>query len=245
VVDVATPMIRMGMLTPSSNTVLEPLTAALLTPIAHRASAHFGRFRVTRIGLDDAADAQFAQEAILAAAGLLADARPAVIAWNGTAASWLGFDRDVALCAAITERTGAPAASAVLGLNALLDRLGIRRLGLVTPYTADVQARIAANYARIGVAVTAERHCGLSDNFSFCEVDEARIADLCRAVAAEGADAIAIVCTNMRGALVAPALEAELGMPVLDSVSVTLWAALRAAGASTAELARFGRLFAV
>ena len=42
-------------------------------------------------------------------------------------------------------------------------------------------------------------------------------------------------------------IKKELGVPVLDSVAVSLWGALRAAGAGAADmegLTRFGRLFA-
>jgi maleate isomerase len=86
-----------GMLTPSSNTILEPVTASILAGIPH-ASAHFGRFRVTEIALSDRALAQFATEELLRAASLLADAHCEVIAWNGTSSGWLGFEADHALC---------------------------------------------------------------------------------------------------------------------------------------------------
>jgi maleate isomerase len=241
----AVPAIRLGMLTPSSNTALEPLTQALLAPMADRVSAHFARFRVTQIGLDATSNQQFQQAPILAAADLLADARPAAIAWNGTSASWLGFDRDDALCAEIAARTGVPATSAIVSLNRLIAAMGVRRLGLVTPYTPDVQARIVANYAAVGVEIPAEVHAGLTENFAFAEIDEGRVAAMCREAAAPGVDAVAVVCTNMRGPLVAPALERELGVPILDSIAVTLWGSLKAAGAPTAPLAGFGRLFAV
>jgi maleate isomerase len=177
------PPVRIGMLTPSSNTVLEPETQALLAPLGAAASVHFGRFRVTRIGLDAAADSQFALEPILAAADLLADAKPALIAWNGTSASWRGFDTDERLCAAIEDRTGLPATSAMLAFNAAMAELGVRRLGLVTPYTPDVQAAIARTYAGHGIEIVAEDHEGLQDNFSFATVTEDRVAAMCRRVA--------------------------------------------------------------
>ena len=237
--------VRLGMLTPSSNTVLEPETQALLAPLGAAASAHYARFRVTQIALDAAADSQFAQEPILAAADLLADAKPAVIAWNGTSASWRGFDTDEQLCAEIEARTGVGATSAMLAFNAAMAALGVRRMGLVTPYTTDVQEAIARTYAAHGIEVVAEEHEGLRDNYSFAEVSEDRVAEMCRRVAGARPDAIAIVCTNMRGARRAAALEAELGIPVLDSVAVTLWGCLTAAGVDTAPLARFGRLFAL
>ena len=50
--------IRLGMLTPSSNTVLEPVTAAMVAGLPG-VSAHFSRFRVTEIALTGDALAQF------------------------------------------------------------------------------------------------------------------------------------------------------------------------------------------
>ena len=85
------------MLTPSSNTVLEPVSQAMLAGVPE-VSVHFARFRVTEISLRDEASAQFQQARLLEAADLLADAKVDVIAWNGTSASWLGFDADRRLC---------------------------------------------------------------------------------------------------------------------------------------------------
>ncbi len=235
---------RIGMLTPSSNTVLEPMTYAMLPPDGS-ATAHFARFKVTEIALSGAALGQFDAAPILAAAELLAHAKCDVIAWNGTSASWLGFERDEALVAQIEAATGIRAATCVLGYRELFRKLGARRIGLVTPYTGDVQARIASNWASSGFTCTAERHCGLADNFSFAEVDEPTIERMIRAVVADGCDAVAIVCTNMRAARIAARLEPELGLPILDSVAVTLWAALRAASAPTTPYAAWGRLFAL
>ncbi|MDO5641747.1 MAG: aspartate/glutamate racemase family protein [Paracoccus sp. (in: a-proteobacteria)] len=233
------------MLTPSSNTVVEPYTSALAWPLFPRVSVHFSRFEVRRIALDGASDQQFTHEPILAAADLLSHARADVIAWNGTSASWLGFDQDKRLCAAITQRTGAKATSAVLGLNRLLGLLGARRIGLVSPYTPDVQARIIANYAAIGIETVAEHHDGRSDNFSFAGITEDAIAAMCRDVATARPDAIVILCTNMRGPLVASRLERELGIPVLDSVAFTLWASLARAGVDMAPLASMGMMFGI
>ena len=78
----------------------------------------------------------------------------------------------------IAERTGIPATTAVLALNQMLALRGITRLGLVTPYTADVQQRIVANYAALGVEVVAERHLGIRVNHDFALVEPARRATL-------------------------------------------------------------------
>ena len=234
--------IRLGFLTPSSNTVLEPLSTAMAAELPN-VTLHFSRFRVTEIALTDAALAQFDNAAVLQAAGLLADARVDAIAWSGTSASWLGFDRDEALCQRIHAATGIPATSSILALNEALARTGIRRLGLVTPYLDDVQARIIANYAGIGIECTAERHLRLRDNYSFAGVTEAELEEMCREVAAGSPQAIAVVCTNLSAAALAPRLEAALGVPFYDSVATALWKSLCLAGADPAPITRWGGLF--
>lgn len=236
--------LRLGMLTPSSNTALEPATYKLLAETPD-VTAHFARFPVTEIGLGDKALGQFDAAPILAAAELLAHARVDVIAWNGTSASWLGFERDEVLCDAITARTGIPATTAILALNELYRRLGVKNFGLVTPYTGDVQRQIIANYAAAGLACPAEAHAGLSDNYSFATLPPEHITAMIEQVAAQQPDAIAVVCTNMDMAITAAALEQKLDIPVLDSIAVTLWGALERLGANKAPWRRFGRLFSL
>ncbi len=62
-----------GELTPSSNTVLEPLTQAIVSDLED-VTAHFGRFRVTEISLNESALGQFNNRPIIEASKLLADA---------------------------------------------------------------------------------------------------------------------------------------------------------------------------
>jgi maleate isomerase len=236
-------MTRLGMLTPSSNTALEPITYAMLAGI-EEVSVHFSRFRVTEIALSEAATRQFDAGEILRAAELLAHAKVDVIAWNGTSASWLGFDRDERLCERITEATGIRACTTVLAYRDLFRQLATARIGLVTPYTADVQDRIMANWRSQGLNCVAERHLSLTDNFSFAEVPEAEVARLCEEVVREGSDAVVVLCTNMRGAALAERLEQKLGVGVFDSIAVTLWACLVATGVDPSVVRGWGSLFA-
>ncbi len=153
------------MLTPSSNTTLEPVTTAMLAGL-EQVSVHFARFRVTEIALTDSALAQFDDHAILAAAELLAHAKVDVIAWNGTSAGWLGFEADERLCRRIEAATGIPAATSMLALNEVLAATGVKRLGLVTPYIGPIQDRLIANYAKLGILGVAEP--GLGNSGQFC-----------------------------------------------------------------------------
>jgi maleate isomerase len=230
------------MLTPSSNTVLEPVTYAMLRDLPD-ITAHFARFTVKEIALSATALSQFDQHPVLAAAAHLAHAKCDVIAWNGTSASWLGFEHDETLVRRIEEEAGVSAVTCVLGYRDLFRRLNATRIGLVTPYTSDVQAKIADTWGKNGFVCVGERHSGLSDNFSFCNVTEPQIEDMIRDVATKNCDAIAILCTNMRGASVSARLERELGIPLLDSVAVTLWASLHATSTPTSQLEKWGKLF--
>jgi maleate isomerase len=234
--------VLLGMLTPSSNTALEPLTSAMLAGLPE-VSAHFGRFRVTEISLKPQALGQFDMEPILEAARLLADAHVDVIAWNGTSSGWLGFDADVALCQRIEQETGVRCCTSVLALNEILEKTQRRRFGLVTPYLDDVQAAIVANYARSGFECVAERHLNRSVNFSFSEVEPQQIVQMSHEVAEAGPQCITTFCTNLRAAQLAPALESELGVPVYDTVSTAVWKSLRLCGVDTVRVKGWGSLF--
>lgn len=232
------------MLTPSSNTTLEPVTAAMLAGLPS-VSVHFSRFRVTEIALTGDALAQFDDRPIMAAAELLAHAKVDVIAWNGTSSGWLGFDADRRLCERIEAAIGISAGTSMLALNEVLAATGVKRLGLVTPYIDAVQQRIVANYAGLGIACDAERHLGIQDNFAFSEVPAETLAGLIRAVAAEKPDAIGIICTNLRAAPLVAALEAELGLPIYDTIATAVWKSLQLAGVDPGLVTGWGRVFGV
>jgi maleate isomerase len=234
--------VLVGMLTPSSNTILEPVTAAMLAGVP-AVTAHFARFRVTEISLGDRALGQFDNAPILEAARLLADARVTSIAWNGTSGGWLGLDRDRDLCAEIKRETGVPATSSVLALVDILRKTGVTRYGLVTPYVDEIQAKILQNFKGEGFACAGERHVGDKGNFSFSEVSGETIAGMVRAVAKEKPQAIIVFCTNMAGAPLVEVLERETGIPIYDTVATALWDSLRLAGSDPVQVKGWGRLF--
>jgi maleate isomerase len=62
-------------------------------------------------------------------------------------------------------------------------------------------------------------------------------------VATARPQAITTFCTNLRAAALAERVEAELDIPLLDTVSTTVWGQLRAAGADPAQVRGWGRLF--
>lgn len=237
-----TKRVLLGMLTPSSNTSLEPITTAMVAGLPE-VSAHFSRFKVTEIALSSQALAQFDTSEILRAAELLAHAKVDAIGWNGTSSGWLGFEADVRLCEEITAATGIPATTSMLALNEILEQRKVKKLGYVTPYLDDVQAKILENYAGLGIACRGERHLGLQDNFSFSEVSVPQIEGMTRDVAREKPDAIAIICTNLKAAPSVAKLEQETGIPIYDTIATVVWKCLRLAGVDTRRVTNWGSLF--
>ncbi len=234
--------VRLGVLTPSSNTALEPLTCAIVANVPG-ASAHFSRFKVTEIALAPSALGQFDDGHILAAAELLADARVDVIGWSGTAAGWLGFDKDEALVQRIRERTGIVATTAVLALNELMALRDIRKFAIVSPYTADVQQRIIENYARAGIEVVAHTHENIRVNHDFACVEPELLWQRMDEVRKAAPQAIVTYCTNLRAAQLAQQVEQRWQIPLLDTVSTTVWGMMRAAGADPAVIQGWGSLY--
>ncbi|HKX38672.1 MAG TPA: aspartate/glutamate racemase family protein [Burkholderiales bacterium] len=232
----------LGMLTPSSNTTLEPVTARMLAGLPE-VTPHFGRFRVTEISLATQALGQFELEPMLAAAELLADARCHSICWNGTSAGWLGFERDRELCRAIEARTRVRACSSILAVEEIFRATGVRRFGMVSPYTDDVVAAIRRNFGAEGFELVAEEHLGIKVNFDFSEIEADTIAGMVREVAKARPQAIIVFCTNMDGASLAEGLEREVGIPIYDTIATAVWASLRTVGVRPDRIRNWGRLF--
>jgi maleate isomerase len=220
---------KIGHITPSSNTVLEPMTIAMSHATA-AISHHFARIKVEAITLTPQHTSQFSLDAMLAAAELLADAGVDAIVWNGTSGGWNGIASDHALCAQITHRTGVPATTTMLAQLELLERAGLNRIGLALPYTDDVCARISQEFGAAGLEVVACANARVSNNQAMALLDEHTIRSLVRQAAVEAAECVLVFCTGVAGAHLVQELELELGRPVFDSVAVSLWKTLTMVG---------------
>ncbi|KAK1458226.1 ABC transporter [Colletotrichum melonis] len=234
--------IRLGIITPSSNTSLEPLTQAIISGLPD-VTVHFSRFRVLKISLDEDGLDQFQTDNLISAAQLLADAEVDMIGWSGTSSGWLGFEADEKLCADITAATGIPATTSVLALNKALQKFDVKDLGLVTPYTDDVQGAIIRNYSRVGVSCQKERHLDLTVNSSFGRVDETTLDGLVSAVATQRPEAMAIFCTNLRAAQRVAFWEDRHDILILDTVITVIWDMLRESKVDMKPLGDWGKLF--
>jgi maleate isomerase len=232
---------RIGMITPSSNTMVEPITSAMTAHLLDDLSVHYARIPVTRIALDQDALNQFEREAMLTAARLLADAQMDVICWNGTSGAWKGLDADRAVCEATTAETGIPATTGTLAQMEAFKAHGITRFGLAVPYTQDVHDLIVPVYEGEGFKVVNSAYLGISHNFAYAELSLDTLRQLARDADHPDAEAVVVICTNLAAARVVERLEKLLGKPVHDSLVVSLWHPLRMIGWQT-PIPGWGRL---
>ncbi len=218
-------LLRIGVMVPSSNTVVETVMPRLL-PASTKVSLHFARLPVTHISGSAKSKAQFEIHQMVETAAALADVEPDAIVWAGTAASWLGFARDEALSRRLTKVTGVPSTTSLLAVNEDLSRLSAKRIGLVTPYVAALEKDIIENYRAAGIEVVASERLDLTVNTDFAKVPSSDIARMCRSVAKAKPEAVVIMCTNLAGATIAGSIGKSLGIPVVDSVEATLSSAV-------------------
>ena len=234
---------RIGMITPSSNTMLEPVTYKIVQEVPDL-SVHFSRIGVTKIALSEDSNKQFEFQQMKEAAVLLADAKVDLLVWNGTSASWLGLENDYNLCRKIEEEVGIPMISSSIAILEAFKALEANRIGLVTPYTKDVSNEITKQYESLGLEVLIEQYAGLTVNHDFALVTEEQTYKMITDCMIKPVEAIAVVCTNVNAASIVKEAEDGDGNRIIDSISATLWYAMKKLGMDTKPLAdRWGILF--
>lgn len=233
-----------GTILPSSNRVVERTTLALLRNMPG-VDACFARIPYAPDGTGQPKDG-YDLAAYAEAARLLGHAGVGSVCWNGSRGAALGLAADRALAARLSTEAACPATTAALFAAEALAALGARRIAFVLPGRAEEAAAHGAGFAPGGLATVGARGLGCPDNLSAAAVPTPAILEAAQALARETSpDAILLWSTNLPGLDAMAPLEAELGIPVLDSAALGVAAALRAAGLGTAPLVPFGRLFEI
>ncbi len=234
---------RLGMILPSSNTVVEPTCIAACAGLDD-ISLHFARFKLTAVSVDDPARAYYDSGLILEAAMLLADARCDVITWNGSAGGVVGFPHDRQLVEDIEHATGIAATTASLSIIEALRARHVRRIAMVTLNPPAMNHTIKQNFTREDFECVFDTHrADIPDNFAMAAVTTDEIFKAGLECGPYKPDAVIIYGTNTRGAAVVARLEQHLEVPVYDSVSTGLWGAMQRARIGGIKGEKWGSLF--
>lgn len=143
-------------------------------------------------------------------------------------------------------RTVHPAAQVTNPLTAVTaacDALGVRRIGFLTPYVADVSAAMRRALEDYGLEIASFGSFEQSEEAVVARIAPASVLDAMIEVGgAPGADAVFASCTNLRSFDVIAEAEARLGKPVISSNQAFFWHLRRLAGLETSGMGP-GRLF--
>lgn len=126
----------------------------------------------------------------------------------------------------VMRTAGAPYALTTSGaLAEAVTELNLAKIAVVTPYFADVTAKLHDFLGELGVETVASEHLGLGGGI--WRVNYRTVAEHMMRVDRPDAEAIFVSCTNLPTYDVIGPLEEMLGKPVLTANQLTMWAALR------------------
>jgi maleate isomerase len=215
---------RVGLMIPSSNTMMEPDFARVLTP---RATLHTARMFMK----DTTAEGEYRMldEFAMGAARDLATARPDVVVFGCTSAGALrGNDYDDELCAWISAVTGVPTISTIRSVRTAIRESGAGRIGVITPYVAELNEKIKASIETDGVQVVRIDGLGMTENFAIAGIGPDDIVDFAvRALADLDIELVFASCTNFGAMAAITGLSKRLGLPVVTSNQAVLTATVR------------------
>jgi len=179
-----------------------------------------------------------------AAAALLPGERLDVIGYACTSgATVLGEERVAALIA--QAHPGVPVTNPLTALKAACGSLGVARLGLVSPYVAEVSDLLRGALSEAGIEITAFASFGEKRERLVARISPASVIEAMMEVGqAGGCEAVFASCTNLRAAETISEVEASLGKPALASNQVLAWHMLALAGKGNLP-AEAGRLAGV
>ncbi len=211
--------VRVGLIVPSSNTVME---VDLYRRLPDRFQVHTARMFLEETTPES--EAVMLDEHVMPAVRDLATARPHVVVFGCTSGGALrGTAYDEQLCREISAVTGVETMSTIASVRRAIARRRGRRIGVITPYVDALNEKIRASIEADGVEVAGIHGLGIDENFAIAEVPPDRIvrfaADSFRGA---GVDLVFVSCTNLHAVDAFGAIEAALGVPVVTSNQAVL-----------------------
>jgi maleate isomerase len=205
---------RLGLLVPSSNSVMEVDFYRNLPPSC---TLHVSRMHLSAVTV--AGEEAMLDTFLPQAVEDLASLRPHALVFGCTSAGALrGNAYERRLCLDLERRTGARVVSVNAAVRQSLRKLGVTGLGVVTPYLDELNGRIRSSLEDDGFRVVCIDGLGLSDNEGIAAVAPEAIATFAiDRLQGKMVDAAFISCTNFRGAQAAGMVRAQLGVPVVTS----------------------------
>jgi maleate isomerase len=214
---------RIGLLVPSSNTMLEP---DFYKNVSENITIHTARMFLEKTTVEG--ESRMLDEYLTPAARSLATANPNVIVFGCTSAGALrGNSYDNELVSSLASLTGIHCISVIKSVREALSNYNAKNIVVVTPYVDELNDRIRLSLEEDGVKVQNISGLGISENFKIAKVSKKEIIDLAlKSVENLSPDLLFLSCTNFPAMSILKELRERFDFPVISSNQVALDAAL-------------------
>jgi len=206
--------ICVGLIVPSSNTVMEP---DFYRNLPSQWSLHTARMFLENVTAK--AEAHMLDEFTMPAARDLATIYPDVVVFGCTSAGALrGNQYEDQLITQISHAAKAPAVSVNRSVRETLKSLDAVRLVVATPYLDELNTRIQASLENDGFEVMHIQGLGIRANTDIARVSTQQIIELAqKTVGSLHPDALFVSCTNFPAVSALPQLRRIFEFPVISS----------------------------
>lgn len=223
-----------GVLIPSTNTTTETEFSRL--PSGYQ--AHYARLLTTTPGRPFAPGRD---EDIDYQSKLLATAKVEMLVLIQTSASLHADDYDEITMRRMSAAAGVPSITSAHALGRALRALGVRRIGLVSPYSEEVNARARRYFTlKHGLEVAAIEGFAAKDAYTIGKLGPEHARDAFARIDAPEIEAFVVPGGNFTTLASIDAWERELGKPVVTTSQASIWAVARELRGE--RIAGFGRL---
>ena len=220
---------RVGLIVPSSNTVMEP--------DLHRAMGSNAAISTTRIFLEQVtreAELEMLEEDLPRSLRLIQTTSPHVVVFGCTSAGSLGgLEHDAGIGRTIERETGAKAVTVLSSVVSQLRTHGSKKVAVFTPYREELTRSVAESVVEGGCSVVHSAGMGYLENRDIGKVTPAEIVDFVESqMDSLQADCVFLSCTNWQAVGALNALRLRFGIPVISSNQAAIDAVRKLAGKS-------------
>jgi maleate isomerase len=209
---------KVGLILPSSNTVMEPDFHRQLGSGCVISTARIFLEQVTR-------EAEIAMiEEVPAAGRLLKTTQPHAVVFGCTSAGSLGgIKNDLAIARRIEEQTGARAVTVVGSVLEQLKAINPASVAVLTPYVDELSTSVAQCVVEGGYKLVKTAGMGIVANTDIGRVTPEEIVDfVADQIDGVDVDCIFLSCTNWQAVEAIDAVKTHFGLPVISSNQATI-----------------------
>jgi len=206
--------LRVGLIVPSSNTVMEP--------DFHREIGRSAIVSTTRIFLEDVtreAEVRMLEDELPQAVKRIGTTAPDVVVFGCTSAGALGtLSHDDGIAKMIEGEVGAPSITVLRAVLKRLSSIRPQRIAVFTPYIDDLTTSIARSLGEAGLPVIKAAGMGIKANLEIGRVAPSEIVRFVESqLSGIDVDCLFLSCTNWHAIDAIEPLQKKLGIPVVSS----------------------------